>query len=324
MYYLGILVILVIILLLVKTKESKNIAKEIKYIKVDSTQISKIQIINDTDTLLFAKEEDWEIIEPIKYPIDTRKKDQLLKGLVNLTLTGLVSENKEAHSEYGVDDSSGIRISVYKGDKMVNDFIIGKCSKDYSHSYLREIGSDKVYQNKENFYYQVNSPLKKWRDRSITSIELEDIKSITIKVKDNEYSLTFADTVWMYKKGKDEFPLKENIAKSTVNKVAKMRAVDFIDNKYDEYKDRLAQSDFYSRIDLIDDNIVELKGFLKEKRYVIQRDNEAETLFEIYEGTVKGMDRDVDYFERNKYVKKRPAESKPSKTISIDPTKSKK
>lgn len=299
MYYIGVLIVLVIILLLVKSKESKYIAKDIKYIKVDSTQISKIQIINDNDTLVFAKDGDWQIVKPITYPMDSSKKKQLLKGLAALTIDKkAVAENKESHSKYGVDDSSGIHISVYKGEKLVNDFIIGKSSKDYQHSYLREIGNDKVYQNKENFYYQVSSPLKLWRDKTITNIDFEDIKTVTIKVKNNEYSLLFADTVWVYKKGKSKFPLKENIAKSIINKIAKMRAVDFIDNKYNEYKDDLANPDFYSSIELVEGGSVKLKGFLNEKKYVIQKDDETETLFEIYEGTVKGMDKDVDYFKK--------------------------
>lgn len=298
---ISVIILIILLGLFLYTKLNNHTEKKIKFFNADSTHLAKIVVSSKDDTLIVVKDGDkWRLDYPIKYKVTKRKIDDIIKALKIKTSNLPISESKDKFKQYNVDDSLGYRLKFYdKSGKLLDDVIVGK-SKSYSFSNGRKYDSDKVYLLEKNITWTVKPELKNWRDRNIFKVAKEDIDQFRVKIKHNNYTFTYNDSVWQYKNGKKKMKVKKNNGKlsSMLSTLSNITAADFIDNKYKEYKNKFKKP--YAQIQVKLSNGTQVLFTVIEydkSKYILKKDNDEKTLFKVYKSLIDKFDKDVKDFK---------------------------
>ena len=148
--------------------------------KVDSALVDKIEIEQKGKKITLSKMAvEWRITEPIDYSAYQQFIQTMLSDLKNYKLESIVSSNPEKKEKYGFTDSEVVKVSVYQGNELMGEFIVGSASTGPSQTFIKKIDSDDIYLTdgllRNNF---VKTNLDEWRDKLILSIPKGNINSI--------------------------------------------------------------------------------------------------------------------------------------------------
>jgi hypothetical protein len=296
------LIILVILLaLFIYTKVNNHTEKKINFFKADSTKLAKVVISSKDDTLIVVKNGDkWTLDYPVKYKVQKRKIDDIMKALNVKTSNLPISESKEKFDKYNVSDSLGYRIKFYTSSgKLLDDVIIGK-SKNYNFCNARRYDSNKIYQLEKNIYWNVKPDVKSWRDRTVFKTPKEEIDEFSVKIKDNNYTFTYKDSVRQYQSGKKTLNVKKTNGKlsSMLSTLSNLTAADFIDNKYDDYKDKFQKPYAQIKLKLSNGTTVLFTVIEDDKsKYILKKDDNEATLFKVYKSYIDKFDKEMKDFK---------------------------
>lgn len=299
--YIVILVFLVIIFIIIKTHDKTE--KRISFFNVDSIQISAIEIFNTTDTLKLVKTENrWMIDYPVKYPTTQRKITEIFDKVIKAECSNIpVTELESSFANYNVTDSLGTTVIFYDNkDNVIIDAIIGK-SSNYNYSHARKRDDSKVYQLNTNISYSINPQLSTWRKKEITELEETDISKITVQFVDREYSIVPTDSLWQFTENDTLFSINDgNTAfRLVLNDSKKMMTSSFIDNEFENYKDKFEEPFMIVQIELFSgDNIILTFAEYEEKKYIIQKNNETEHLYVVYDNLIKHFQKSIEDFSK--------------------------
>jgi len=119
----------------------------------------------------------------------------------------LVSDNRNKQHLYQVDDKSGLRLKIFDLEgRVILEIIIGKSGPDFTSTYVRPVGGDKVYLTPRPLTGRFSSDPKSWRNRKLWSINADLISSITITSKKGSYSVKrngkLSEAEWLQFMGK--------------------------------------------------------------------------------------------------------------------------
>lgn len=299
--YIVILVFLVIIFIIIKTHDKTE--KRISFFNVDSIQINAIEIFNTTDTLKLVKTENkWMIDYPVKYPTTQRKITEIFDKVIKAECSNIpVTELESSFANYNVTDSLGTTVIFYDNkDNVIIDAIIGK-SSNYNYSHARKRDDSKVYQLNTNISYSINPQLSTWRKKEITELEETDISKITVQFVDREYSIVPTDSLWQFTENDTLFSINDgNTAfRLVLNDSKKMMTSSFIDNEFENYKDKFEEPFMIVQIELFsEDNIILTFAEYEEKKYIIQKNNETEHLYVVYNNLIKHFQKSIEDFSK--------------------------
>ena len=299
--YIVILVFLVIIFIIIKTHDKTE--KRISFFNVDSIQINAIEIFNTTDTLKLVKTENkWMIDYPVKYPTTQRKITEIFDKVIKAECSNIpVTELESSFANYNVTDSLGTTVIFYDNkDNVIIDAIIGK-SSNYNYSHARKRDDSKVYQLNTNISYSINPQLSTWRKKEITELEETDISKITVQFVDREYSIVPTDSLWQFTENDTLFSINDgNTAfRLVLNDSKKMMTSSFIDNEFENYKDKFEEPFMIVQIELFsEDNIILTFAEYEEKKYIIQKNNETEHLYVVYDNLIKHFQKSIEDFSK--------------------------
>ncbi len=299
--YIVILVFLVIIFIIIKTHDKTE--KRISFFNVDSIQINAIEIFNTTDTLKLVKTENkWMIDYPVKYPTTQRKITEIFDKVIKAECSNIpVTELESSFANYNVTDSLGTTVIFYDNkDNVIIDAIIGK-SSNYNYSHARNRDDSKVYQLNTNISYSINPQLSTWRKKEITELEETDISKITVQFVDREYSIVPTDSLWQFTENDTLFSINDgNTAfRLVLNDSKKMMTSSFIDNEFENYKDKFEEPFMIVQIELFsEDNIILTFAEYEEKKYIIQKNNETEHLYVVYDNLIKHFQKSIEDFSK--------------------------
>jgi len=120
--------------------------------------------------------ETWQI-QPEGYRVDPAAIGEMLKTAADLQLTELVSVTGN-YSRYGLDEESRIRVTVFKNDKALRSFEMGKRSPTYNHTFIRIDGDDRVFQTPGNPGTAFGLSKEDLRDRLVLSFDPDTITEI--------------------------------------------------------------------------------------------------------------------------------------------------
>ena len=120
--------------------------------------------------------ETWQI-QPEGYRTDPAAIGEMLKTVTDLQLSELVSVTGN-YSRYGLDEESRIRVTVFKNDKVLRSFDLGKRSPTYNHTFIRIDGDDRVFQTPGNLDSIFGRSKEDLRDRLVLSFEPDTITDI--------------------------------------------------------------------------------------------------------------------------------------------------
>ena len=299
--YIVILVFLVIIFIIIKTNDKTE--KRISFFNVDSVMISAIEMFNTTDTLKLVKiENKWMIDYPVKYPTTQRKITEIFDKVIKAECSNIpVTELESSFAKYNVTDSLGTTVIFYDNkDNVIIDAIIGK-SSNYNYSHARKRDDSKVYQLNTNISYSINPTLSTWRKKEITELEETDISKITVQFVDREYSIVPTDSLWQFTENDTLFSINDgNTAfRLVLNDSKKMMTSSFIDNEFENYKDKFEETFMIVQIELFsEDNIILTFAEYEEKKYIIQKNNETEHLYVVYDNLIKHFQKSIEDFSK--------------------------
>ncbi|MCF7919152.1 MAG: DUF4340 domain-containing protein [Candidatus Cloacimonetes bacterium] len=298
--YLIILIVLAVIFVLTKLDTKKE--KRFNFFAADSNSVARIEITLEADTLYLAKEgSDWKIVYPVKWDMQVGKMDKIFDTVLTAETSTLpISENEASLVKYSLTDSLATHLKTFdaKGN-VLDDVLLGK-SSSYSNTPVRKIGSNQVYRLESNIAYILKPVLGSWRKREIIEIDPEQITKIMVVSDDNNYALEMADSLWVYSDEKESFNVDNDNSTLTgiINSFKRFAASDFVDGKYEEYKSALEMPVVEVGIEMWSgDNFYFRYIPYEEKKYLLQFNNDTNTLYVQYESNMNKFQKQAVDFQ---------------------------
>jgi hypothetical protein len=298
--YLLILITLVVIFVLTRMGEKKEIRTS--FFTIAPSDVGMIEISNQTDTLRLVLENDkWLIAKPFSFPTQQRRIDDLFDKVLSVQFSRTpLSESENSHKDFNVTDSLGTRLTILdKKGKIAADVMIGR-NDNYHYANARNIGDKKVYQLLANITHNINPALSAWRNREIVALTDEKIRMIDIAFDKTKYSLTFADTVWIYENGKDKITLKseQSKLKDMITSLQAYNASDFIDFEFVKYEKNFDNPMLEVMIKTFDNETIHLSYIeIENNRYAVLKDGKTDHLFVVYKNLVEKFMKTKSDFE---------------------------
>jgi hypothetical protein len=279
LWLIFILVILVLIYLFGKGFSPKlEKAEKSGFAKFDTLGITKICINSsetEKDVTLEKVDDKWFVKKPIDYFADKKTIERVIEQINDLKFEGIISENPEKQGKFQVD-STGTQVQIFKDDNIVLDFILGKTDQNYSHTFLRESESNKVYSVAGNLSYIFNKKVDQWRDKVIVDIPKDEIDYIEVSYADTTVYFTFVDTVWYVRQDDKEIEAETSKLSSILNAFSPMRTTKFQDEPININWDKPDETVI---ITLVDGTRYNIKFIKKDDREVYIKASNKDNIF---------------------------------------------
>jgi hypothetical protein len=293
--YLVVLVVLVIIYLIASMDSSQE--KRFNFFTADSNSVARIEIAQASDTLHLAKQGfDWIIDYPVTWQLQVGKMEKIFDTVLRAEASTIpVSENVASLEKYSLLDSLATHFKTYDTNgKILDDVLVGK-SSSYSVTPVRKLGSNEVFLLETNIASIIKPVLGSWRRREIIEIDPEQITKFMVVSDDVGYTLTQSDSLWEYADEIENFFLEDD--NSTLNSIKssfkRFAASDFVDGKFDDYATALQNPSLQLGIEMWNGDTYYLRyAPYEDKKYVVQLNNDTQTLYVQYESNM------------NKFIKK--------------------
>ncbi len=281
---IGLLILLIVAYKLSQTKE--KIEKQISFFKADSTTIAAFKIYDKDDTLKIAKiGADWKMVEPVNYPADMEKVNELIKLISTVKTSNIpIAESKDSFIKYNSVDSLGTNIILYnkKGKEIEHDII--SRGKEWSKNYARHIGKSKIYLLSKTMMYQIKPNVGNWRDPKIFAYPQSTIEQVDVTYKLNKYKLVNADSTWKYIDSERNFniPRKNFHFIQLFNRLKNTTTHIFVDNQFDKYKSFFDKPELDVKIKLKNGQTDSFKIAKVDKtKFLLLHGEQTETLFSV-------------------------------------------
>ncbi len=296
-----IVVLALLIIIFIITKLNDKTERRINFFRFDSTQVYAIEITASEDTLKLAKiDNNWMIDYPLNYPPAKLKIDDIFKKVLQVE-TSSIPITESSFEKFNVTDSLGTLLVFYdKNGKILEEVLIGK-SGNYNYSYARRKDDAKVYQLYTNISYSINPKVSTWRKKEIIEIPEQDISRVFVSYDGSDYSLSATDSLWMYQDDETGFSIKEanSSLKSIISAIKRFTVSDFIDNEFEDYQQKLENPAVEVTVELFNDEPIKMKFIeYEEKKFALQKNDETEYLYIIYESWVNRFEKTEEDFAK--------------------------
>lgn len=237
---LVVLIILSIVIVFIKSHKPTNTPLGNLVNKVDN-----IEVVNNGEVNSLVKNNDqWVLANHNNQVAKQEYVQAIFSAFDDLIVTDVVSSNPDKQSVYEVDDS-GIKVVMKSGDKVLEDFIIGKNGPSWPSSYIR-------WQN-ENDVYLVRQTLPQlfgWADwRNMTIVQLSP-DTITELSWSNGLHIIKQDDAWQVVEPK-ELSIEETKIKTVLDNLANLEGTDIADINAGDLNQ--AEADFILEVKITDD-----------------------------------------------------------------------
>jgi hypothetical protein len=146
------------------------------------SDINKIEISKNGNSLVLEKRDDQWYIEPAGYLADKTKVNAMLNVFESLALTALVSESKD-YNRYDLNAEKRITVKAWQQGTLKRNFDIGKAAPSFRHTFVRLDGDSRVYHARDNFRSKFDFTIAALRDKTVLSFKTTDIQQVQI-IKD--------------------------------------------------------------------------------------------------------------------------------------------
>jgi hypothetical protein len=160
--------------------------------KVESKDISKIEITRGSDTTVITRKDDAWYIGPQGWQADPEKIKSILSALSELKITDLVSESR-AYDRYDLDAKKKILVKSFAGTALKRELIVGKSASTSRHTFVMLPGDEKVYLADGDFRSLLDAAPSGLRDTVVLSFNQSEITEIHIEANGQALSLTRQD-----------------------------------------------------------------------------------------------------------------------------------
>ena len=169
-------------------KNSNKTENFLAALKVED--VSRIEVTNSSQTTTLEKQGERLKISNTK---DFYAQDELVKNLTKALEDSakakmeIVSRNKDKKTDFQTDETSGSRIKLFQGEKMLADFVVGKMTNDYSGSYVSQPESDRTFSINVNLSGIFNRT--DWRDNKIFASSKDQINKVRFQYPTREFTI---------------------------------------------------------------------------------------------------------------------------------------
>ncbi|MFC1512004.1 DUF4340 domain-containing protein [Candidatus Latescibacterota bacterium] len=229
---LGVIFFFLVIIYFMTTYHPPEVTKgAVPLFEGNKPDIDRIEVTDTRGVSLILVRQDglWYMEEPFEFKAYDRYVNNFITMMQNTVIDGIVSSRVDARSQFAVDDSTGFALKVSSGDNVVFDGIIGKYASDIGHCYVRRRGSNDIELWRGILSQEVRRNANEWRDRSIYSINQDDILRIEAVEGEVTRTLRFEDSVWVYTEEGVERQVDNTRVRSLVGYIANLNAEDFAD-----------------------------------------------------------------------------------------------
>ena len=178
-YLILVLVIVALAAYLVLRKTDRTHYRLPELEAVPAVDITRIDIIGPTSTVVLNKSADKWGVADAAYPADEGKVQQMLDAIGGLTLTALVSE-AESYDRYDLSDDKKIAVKAWAGDTLKRDFELGKAASSFKHTFVKIAGDRRVYHAQDNLRFNFDQTVDSLRDKTVLTFEIKDIREMAI------------------------------------------------------------------------------------------------------------------------------------------------
>lgn len=236
------------------------------------------------------------VTDPVTWPADSKAVTDLLEQASQMKASNLVSSNPENHDLYEVGGQTGLLVRLLggaDGDKRLFAFYVGKMTSDFSHTYIREFGSDEVYAavGLLSGYFKKNTD--NWRDRTILAEDASAIERIAVSRPEEAWDLVRGSPggpSWTLEIEGTTTPADSVKAAGIVRNVTRLTATGFpggaaagTDWSAPTFTIRLVRSDG------TDTGVIGVPAKGEESSKVWLRKQGEDTVYEIYKSTVDSI-----------------------------------
>ncbi|MEA2097008.1 MAG: DUF4340 domain-containing protein [Candidatus Cloacimonadota bacterium] len=298
--YIGILIVLVIIFLI--TQMGNNVEKRINFFQVDSTKIKTIEISNIKDTLRLSKENDiWKIVYPFENDANEYQIKNIFSKVLKVKTSNLpISESESSFDTYKVTNSQGTWIKFIDENKNVLDeAIIGKSSSSKTTP-ARKPDKTKIFKLEDNINYIITANTDYWREKTILEIEENNISKISVICDKYAYELSPSDSLWYYTDSNNTLGVNFNnkTLRDILSTLSKLTVNGFVNNEFENYKEKLISPDLEIGIKLSDGSTHYLRVAMdKDPKYILQFDNDEIFLYSVYKDWVDKFTKEAMDFK---------------------------
>ncbi len=203
--------------------------------------------------VLVKRDDTWRMAEPVDYPVEPNPVKYMAETLGKLKVIDMISDNKEKHGLFGVDDKTGLEVKAFRGERQLVHIIMGKSEKNLT--YVRLPKSDAVYRVLGTQRPYFDKSATSLRDDTVIDLEKDDIG--TVKFVGNRGELVLAREAGeaqgkLVPVGVKIKNFNESKAKEIWQILSRVRARDFVDS--DEPIEKTGLGDQADKV------VVELKG----------------------------------------------------------------
>jgi hypothetical protein len=302
--YILILGVLVLLFIYNKTRDySENI---VNLFSADSAKIGLIELSSATDTIKIAKSgDDWMLEYPLNFPAKKSQVDNFFSKVLKAQYSDIpLSEQEDSWAEFKVNDSLGTLVRIYDSSKskILDEVYVGQ-SSNYSTSNVRRANKNAVYQTKESITYQVKSDPKNWRKNKLHDFKRDEITNIMFKGNELDYMLAASDTTWQYNDISASYAIKKDNSKLSglLSSLENLQTRDFIDNDFVKYEEKFNTPLYTLEVKLFDGKSMLFKIIHDdedEKKFIIMRDEETDTLYKVGEHSIKQFYDNLEGFNK--------------------------
>ncbi len=188
---------------LFNTKKERSFDSQ--FLKIDTSLINKLVLHSVSDghkeiVLEKSNAEWWASQGGKKIKAEAGSVDGMIKELALINVKTILTESKDKHKDYEIEDEKGSRVEVYNGSKKLADFYVGKFGFNPQGnsmvSYLRKAGENKVYGVDGFQSMTFNQQFSNFRDKTITKMNTAEISSVTINSNGAIQSLLKQGNSW--------------------------------------------------------------------------------------------------------------------------------
>ena len=205
--------------------------------------VKKLDIaVGDAPEISVVKEKNyWEVARPVSTRADDEKVNEILKKLKDLKVDEYVSEKPEEAAEYGLDQPL-CSVSFYQDEEKATTVVFAKkIQKDEEgnekeHAYAMVKGVASIYEVPASSVDDFAAPLGEIRSAKLIHFISYSVDEFSISRREGEYFFAKLDGLWQMTKPK-EMPCEDRIVNDLLDKVEKLEAQDFPEDKPETLSD---------------------------------------------------------------------------------------
>lgn len=197
---LAVLGVLVVVAFLVFREEAPEDIQKAKLaiVPVPGDRLDTIQIKrrdkkdgqNVAEEIVLKKIKDsWRMTKPVDYPILESAAKRMVETLGELKVVDVISDNKDKHGDFQVDEEGGIEVTALQGNTALAQLIFGKSKSNMT--FVRKPDGDAVYRIQGYHRSAFDRSAENLRDKTIFKVDNDKIKKVSFKHRDGELAFEF-------------------------------------------------------------------------------------------------------------------------------------